>query len=90
MAILNSYILESNFDQRHQFIGRRKHDLFAFRMELVEGLIGGFRGKKCAGQPRLVSDNIKLKPEHHHLPEHSPVVHDCIAPTTNCLPFFSG
>ena len=78
VAILNSYILEGHFDQRHGQVGRRKRDLLAFRVELAEGLIGTFRGKKRAGQYRGVSNEVRLKPELHHLPEHSPVSRDCV------------
>ena len=78
VAILNAYILEGSFDQRHNQIGRKKRDLLAFRIELAEALIGTFRGKRRAGQPRIVSDDARLKPELHHLPEHSPVARDCV------------
>ena len=47
-SILNSYIIEGNFNERHQLKGRRKRDIKEFKSELAGQLISEFcaRGKK--------------------------------------------
>ena len=52
--------------------------MLAFRIELAESLTGTYRGRTHnTGQPHAVRDDVRLKPELHHLPVYSSENRDC-------------
>jgi hypothetical protein len=53
VAVMNSYVLDRNVRPTdHAKVGWGKRDLYHFRLELTNLLIGGYRGAKRIGRPR--------------------------------------
>ena len=65
-SMLNCYIIEGHFNERHHLKGRRKRDMKEFKTELAEQLISGF----CARGKKVQDDHpeLRLNPALGHLP----------------------
>ena len=55
-SVSNAYVLDKFAKPiDHARSGRSKRDYFAFRYELANGLIGGFRSRQLPGRPLVMS-----------------------------------
>ena len=73
--MLNSFIVEGEFDERHRGTGRRRHYL-AFRKDLAQSLIDGFSSRKEVPARNLQVD--RLNAFLVHLPQFVPENKECV------------
>jgi hypothetical protein len=71
-AILNAFIIEGHFDQRHHLQPGTRRDFMAFRIDLANRLIDGFTQRKA--NPRKDHSIERLNPALDHLPATGPPV----------------
>jgi hypothetical protein len=71
-AILNAFIIEGHFDQRHHPQHGTRRDYMAFRIDLANRLIDGFTQRKA--NPRKDHSIERLNPALNHFPATGPTV----------------
>ena len=74
-AMLNSFIVEGEFDERHRGTGRRR-DYLAFRKDLANCLIDGFSSRKEVSARNLQVD--RLNTFLRHLPQFVSENRECV------------
>lgn len=84
VCVLNAYILEGFVCEKHKLHGHAKRDLLAFKIDLAEQLIGGFRGRKRPGRQchGPSTDMARLNLALGHFPEFTERPGDCFVCNT--------